>query len=300
MTFPLLPPALRPSFPQLEEKLGTCDFHLHTQLSDGVDSLEVLLQHVLDHRLGAFALTDHDTILGNASLIRLLKERRAQDPSAALPYFVPGVEMSLKEGDEIVHVLAYFPDGQTAPLVPFLRRIQSWRMARNRLICEHLQKLGMAITMEEVYEGPPDPELIRGRVTMARLLCDKGYLTSVDEAFDKVSALAHPPMTQDLPQASEGVAAIRQAGGLPILAHPYKYSLDKLHLSSLDRLVQKLVDQGLMGIEAGYWAYTPSQQKALHQLARQFGLVVSAGSDYHGAIRRNAMYTQGYIWYQAD
>lgn len=298
MTFPLLPPPLRPHFPQLEEELGTCDFHLHTCLSDGVDSLSTLLQHVLDHHLGAFALTDHDTIRGNATIIRLLQERRTQDPTAPLPYFVPGVEMSLKERDEILHVLAYFPDGQTAPIVPFLRRIQSWRIDRNRLICERLQELGMDITMDEVYEGQPDPELIRGRVTMARLLCDKGYLTSVDEAFDKVSALAHPPMTQDLPQATEGVAAIRQAGGIPILAHPYKYSLEKLHLSSLDLLVEKLVDQGLMGIEAGYWAYSPPQQKTLHQLAKQFGLVVSAGSDYHGAIRRNAMYTQGYIWYQ--
>ncbi|QJA06347.1 PHP domain-containing protein [Thermosulfurimonas marina] len=247
------------------------DLHTHSTASDGTYSPAELVHLAVQEGLSALALTDHDTVEG-------LFEAQAEAQGLGLA-FVPGVEISVRfEGPGHCHVLGYFVDPESEGLRETLALLQQARSERNLRMVEKLQALGIEITLEELKERAGGGEI--GRPHFAALLVEKGVVRKVEEAFErylKKGAPAYVPKARLTEE--EAFSAIRAAGGLPVLAHPWH-----LHLSpeALARYVARLKDLGLAGIEAYYTDHTPEFTSLCLELARRFDLVATGGSDFHG------------------
>jgi hypothetical protein len=244
---------------------GRVDLHAHTTASDGTLAPRDLVRTAARHGVRVLAVTDHDSTDG---LTEALDEAGRWGMTV-----VPGLEINCDvEGAEI-HVLGYLGDWGTAWFQDFLRAQRAERVARVHRIAERLAALGLPIDPAEVFavagNGAP------GRPHVAQVMVNRGYVRSVREAFDrylKAGGPASVPRRRLTP--AEAVAVIRRAGGVPVLAHP--------GLADRDALIPDLVAAGLMGIEAYYAEHSAAQTQAYLALCRQYDLVATGGSDYHG------------------
>jgi predicted metal-dependent phosphoesterase TrpH len=245
--------------------VGAVDLHTHTTASDGTLAPRDLVRKAAERRVRVLAITDHDSTDG---LAEASEEARHHDLT-----IVPGLEINCDvEGAEL-HVLGYFVEHEAPWFQAFLRAQREERVARVHRIAERLAELGMPIDPAEVFaivkEGSP------GRPHVAQVMVKRGYVRSVREAFDRFLRRGGPanvPRRRLTPEAA--VAVIRQAGGVPVLAHP--------GLADRDEMIPALVEAGLMGIETYYGEHTASQVRAYLALCDRLGLVATGGSDYHG------------------
>lgn len=252
---------------------GLCDLHAHTAASDGDLTPTELVALAVELGLGALGVTDHDTVGG-------LAEALAAAEAAGLP-LAPGVEISAEFSPGTMHILGYFVDHTNPRLLEALEDLRGGRDVRNRKIIRKLNELGMAVTYEEWRRAAGEDSV--GRPQLARLLVHKGYVGDTQAAFDDYLAKGAPAYYDRLRlSAEESVKLILDAGGLPVLAHPYLCKLDD---SSLDLLVQRLKAAGLAGIEAFYSTHTKDRTSYYLELAGRYGLLVTGGSDFHGAAK---------------
>ena len=142
----------------------------------------------------------------------------------------------------------------------------------NHKLCANLQGAGINITYEALLSRFPDSVITRAHY--AAYLLESGYVKSRKEAFDRYLGDHTPYFVH-----REKITATRQAGGIPVLAHPTLYKLGK---EQLDLLVSTLKEQGLMGIECLYSTYTPQEERHMNALAQAYDLLPSGGSDFHG------------------
>lgn len=251
------------------------DLHCHSTASDGSFTPRELV--ALGHKAGlkALALTDHDTIAG-------LDEALAAGQELGLQV-IPGVEISIN-GDELLgkpaslHVLGLWVDHRHPGLLAGLNRLQEARARRNPQIVQKFNALGIPLTLEEVA-AQAGGQLI-GRPHFAQALLERGIVKDRGEAFGRflaAGAKAYVPKWRFSPQ--EGIALLRAAGGLPVLAHPGMLKLPQFDLESL---LRRLMGLGLEGLEALYSEHDTATRLALTRLAARLGLVVSGGSDFHG------------------
>ncbi len=252
------------------------DLHMHTTASDGLYSPNEVVQMGYKLGLAAVAITDHDTVAG-------IEE--AQFASEKLPMeVIPGVEISTREQGKEIHVLGYFIDPQDHSFTTFLSRQRNVRQRRNEMVIEKLRSLGISITMDEVLHkqksktGPINV----GRPHIAEVLVDKGIVHSMDEAFEKYlgeggMAYCTPPRVTP----AEAIKRIREAGGVPVLAHPGLYGDDQL--------VEKIIQEGLAGLEVYHPDHTQKMEQNYLQLAKKHNLIITGGSDFHGE-REGVMY----------
>ena len=250
------------------------DLHTHSTCSDGTFSVKELMDLAHQKNLAAIALTDHDTVDGLDEAINYTKENY---PDMEL---VPGIEFSTKEGTKEVHIVGLFIDHHNdafkAKLEPFIDS----RVNRNKRMCDKLrEEAGIPITFEELVAENPGAVITRAH--LARFMLEKGYVNSRQEVFDKYIG-DHCPYFIDRVKISpeEGIEYILEAGGVPILAHPILYHFSD---SVLDALVGRLKEAGLKGIEAIYSTYSPSEERQIKELAAKYDLLISGGSDFHGA-----------------
>jgi mutator protein MutT len=206
--------------------------------------------------------------------------------------FVPGIELSIQEDREL-HLLGYFPLGGHEALEPFLREQREMRRLRNREMVEALRALGIDVTQEE-FEA--EGEGVVGRLHAARILVRKHVVGSIREAFDRYLSFGRPGYVErPRPDAVAGCAAIRAAGGVPVLAHPALYGWledlkgnegsdgrDKVPSCLLHRL-EDLRDKGLAGVESAHGEAFGRQVKAIEATAHRLGMLTTRGSDFHGA-----------------
>ncbi len=210
------------------------------------------------------AVTDHDTVAG-------LREAEAEARALGIK-FIPGVELSAWDGQEELHLLGYFVDAQATWFRTLLGALRTSRVERIREMIRRLHLLGVRISEEAVLR--PGEEAV-GRAHLARALVAAGYVQTPAEAFERYLGRGRPawvPRTTLSPESA--IAAIRRAGGVPVLAHPGR-SVRPEHVAALR-------EAGLEGIEAYYPEHTPYQTQQLLTLARRLDLVVTGGSDYHG------------------
>lgn len=241
------------------------DLHAHTTASDGTLSPRELVRLAAQVGVASLAITDHDTVEGVAD---------ALDEAARLGIeVIPSVELSTDVPGTEVHILGYFVQWEEKWFRAFLSRLRSDRVARAQEMVRKLDALGVPVTFEEVARHA---EGAIGRPHVARALVERGYVKTFDEAFDRYLGRNSPAYVERARfTPEEAVGMIRRAGGVPVFAHP---------LSGGDpERIKALVEVGLMGIEAYYPEHTPSQTEFFVALARRFGLVVTGGSDYHGA-----------------
>src|SRR5581483_5585958 len=190
--------------------------HAHTTYSDGSATPSELLTEARDEGAAAVAITDHDTVAG-------LAEGRAAAAALGVE-FIDGIEISAEYSPGTMHVLGYFINPDSAGLNATLVELREARERRNPQIAERLQALGCAIAYEEV-ERIASNEVV-GRPHFARLLVERGYAASIQDAFDRYlgkGAAAYVEKARLSPAAS--IALIHEAGGVAVLAHPYQLKL---------------------------------------------------------------------------
>jgi hypothetical protein len=249
------------------------DLHCHSRASDGTLPPAQVVRLAVDQGLSALALTDHDTIGGIA-------EAAAEAKSLGLD-FLPGIEISAEYPHPgTMHLLGYGFDPQSPVLGDLTQTLRAGRDSRNPKIIDQLQKLGVAITMEELQREAGGKVL--GRPHIAAILVRKGYVKSIKQAFDKYLApggLAYFDKERLTPRAA--VAMILESGGLPVLAHPIqlRYEND----AQLERIVKDLMDLGLVGIEVIHSDHDATMVEKYAALADRFGLLKTGGSDFHGS-----------------
>lgn len=246
------------------------DLHTHTTASDGTERPAANVQMAFDAGLGAIAITDHDTVSGVAEALLAGRELGIE--------VVPGVEISTVANGQDIHVLGYYIDINNEQFLQRLASLRDTRDTRNNMIIERLQQLGLDITMAEVLR---EVENIKskgdtvGRPHIAAVLLNKGYVSSISEAFDRylgtgAAAYANPPRIEP----ATAIGWIQEAGGKAVLAHPGIYHDDAL--------VEAIVHQGLDGIEVYHSDHTPEDEAKYLSLAQRSGLLITAGSDFHG------------------
>jgi len=248
------------------------DLHLHTTVSDGALRPEELVRAASIAGIQVMAVTDHDSVDGIRDA-----ERAASDLSIQV---IPGIEVSAGLDGDDVHVLGYFLDPGDRVLREALSRLQEGRVAQARSMVERLAELGWPLDWDRVMAIAQGGSV--GRPHIARALIERGYVGSVDEAFSRFLRRGGPGYVEGqklLPQ--EAVSLIKEAGGVPSLAHPIIVGASDYRLD-LDRLLPVMVEAGLEGIEAYYKGYTPEVTAFLFGLASRYRLVPTGGSDFHG------------------
>ena len=261
------------------------DLHAHSTASDGSLTPTQLVRHARNLGLRAIALTDHDTIEGNAEAAQAAQRLGVE--------VVPGVEMSSHYPTGTMHILGYFIDFRNSGLAAELARLQEVRLERNRAIAAKLKDLGIDIEFEDVLRlaGPKGQV---GRPHFARALVERGVVGSIEEAFERYLKKGAPAYSAKfrLPPA-EAISLIRQAGGVAALAHPFTLHLDD-DQERLKTLLCELKALGLSAIEAHYSEHSAEQEALYVAAARQCGLALTGGSDFHGANKEGVELGSGY------
>lgn len=251
---------------------GYIDLHAHTTASDGTLTPARLVGRAQEKGLRAVAVTDHDTVDGLPEALAEAAKREFE--------VVPGVEISVDYLGGEMHMLGYYINLNSASLLHSLGQLQEYRRERNPKVIRKLREMGMHITLAEVAEAAGGNVI--GRPHFAAVLVKKGYAASTVEAFDKYLGVGQPAyVKKEKLTPAEGIAIILEAGGIPVLAHP-KYIRDH-NPDRLSDLFGKLKQTGLKGVEAYYTSHTPEETDLYLRLARRHTLLVTGGTDYHGA-----------------
>ena len=244
---------------------GRADLHTHTTHSDGCLSPEELILKAKKAGLSAIALADHDNVAG-------LEEATEVGRSVGVEV-VPGLELSATVGDKDVHVLAYFFDPTHTRLLEYLEFFRQERLKRAERIVRKLNGLDIPISIDAVLEQAGIGSV--GRPHIASALVEEGHTQNYHEAFSRFLGSNGPAFEKKFQLGpAEAVKLIADAGGLSFYAHPGKYTTESDLLA--------LIDVGLDGIEVIHPSHSPTLQKHYANLASQYFLLQSGGSDFHG------------------
>lgn len=255
------------------------DLHTHTHASDGTCTPLELVNRAMAIGLEALAISDHDTFAGYD---------QATEPARAYGLdLVCAIELSAHwDGDgarrRTVHLLGYFL--RQPPTVGFrdwLGELQAARRERNLRLVAKLQSLGVKIELAEV-EGIG--RTLTGRPHFARVLIQKGYATSYEDAFRRYLDESAPGFVErESPDVPTGIQRIISGGGLAVLAHPVR--LGVRNPASEESLIGKMRDAGLNGIEVYHSDHRGPDQIRYREIARKLDLSVTGGSDFHGDVK---------------
>lgn len=251
--------------------MGYVDLHLHTTASDGVLRPSEIVRYAKAKELQAIAITDHDTIEG-------LKEGLSEGERIGFEV-IPGIEISAEHSPGSMHILGYFFDIHYPLLNERLGYLQKARAERNPKIVEKLNRLGINITFEEVVKASGGGQI--GRPHVANVLIEKAYVKSFQEAFDRFLKKGAPAYVDKFRFTSkEALHFINKSKGVGVLAHPNTLGMNGY--SDLEKLILKLVGEGLKGIEVYYPEHTTAEVAQYKTLAERYGLLKTGGTDYHG------------------
>ncbi len=248
------------------------DLHTHSLMSDGSMTPAEVVREAKKAGLAAIALSDHDTVDG-------VREAIAEGEKIGVEV-VPAIEFSVQSETE-THILGYYIDIENPKLLDALKKVVETRRFRNRETCRKLNELGFDITLAEAEAIAPNDFI--GRAHFARLLMDKGYTKSVSEGFKlylengKYAYCGKQTFTDE-----EAVRLIKDCGGVAFVAHLH---LTKKSDDELRAFLTRLKACGLDGIEGYYTDYTPEMQAKYHALAKELGLILSGGTDFHAQMK---------------
>lgn len=246
------------------------DLHTHSTASDGQYSPSELMKLAAKSGVTAIALTDHDTVLG-------VEEACAEALRLGLKFF-PGIEISAESEIGSMHILGYNIDPNNKKLTETCKWFVEQRAERGNKIFKFLEERGVPLTRKSVEKYSGGGALIRPH--FARAMVDAGYVKDAREAFDKY--LDVPEIKQikrEKLTPGKSLELIREAGGLPVLAHPIQLKTD---FDGLRSAVKKLTENGLAGMECYYSTHSPEQTAEYLKIAKENNLYVTAGSDFHG------------------
>lgn len=253
------------------------DLHVHSTRSDGTLSPSELVDYAMEKGLSAFALTDHDSVDGLDEAIEYAKNLK--ENGIDVPEVIPGIEFSTEYYGQDVHVLGLFIDYKCKAFNDYLEEFISSRENRNIKMCQKLTEAGMPVDYEELKEMFKGAVITRAH--FAKYMITKGYAKSREEVFDRYIGdycPFHIPREKVSPKMA--VDLILKCDGIPVLAHPILYRMSS---ENLDKLTGMLKGHGLIGIEGIYTTYTSGEERRIRRLANKYHLLLSGGSDFHGA-----------------
>ena len=252
------------------------DLHIHTNYSDGTFTPSEAVEYAKKVKLTAISITDHDSIDG-------IDEALEASLKTGLEV-IPGIELSSEVGDQSkseMHILGYHINYKSEDLKSVLDVFKKSRFKRALEILAKLKNRGIDIKDQSFIEDAQHKAI--GRLHFAKALIEEGYVGSISEAFQKYLSQNKPAyVPKHAMSALEAIKFIRQAGGVPVMAHPYyTHYNDKA-------MLQTLVDGGLMGIEAWHIKHPENAVKKFLSLAEEFDLIATGGSDCHGPYKSEA------------
>ena len=244
------------------------DLHSHSRASDGQHPVEEVAALAASAGVGVWALTDHDTVAGIAEAAAAAARRGVR--------LVPGIELSTFIDRREIHVLGHFVDPESPAVRDFQALLEEKRRVRMGEIVQKLAEVGVAVHPDDIEKHSGGKLL--GRPHVARALMDRGYVSTVKEAFDLWLGEGKPAYVGRFRlEARDAVALVRGAGGTATIAHP---GLSRIERGDLTRLR----DWGLAGVEVSHPEQNPSVREKYRALAAELGLVPTAGSDFHGDV----------------
>ena len=260
-----------------KNRLGI-DLHIHSTASDGSLTPAEIINRAQRLNLAAIAITDHDSIYGSKEALQAgippsLKFLTGVEISAAHPPFFPG--------SGSFHILGYCIRLDNQALNQALNRLRDARKNRNPKIIKRLNELGLKISLEDVNPTIAHGQL--GRPHIAQVMIKKGFVKSMDEAFDQFLGVGKPAyVDKNRIGCEETIKMIRDAGGVPVLAHPALLNINDDF--QLEELIQNLIKIGMRGIEVYYPEHSPEQMQRYRELANKYNLLITGGTDFHGSI----------------
>lgn len=246
------------------------DLHTHSIVSDGNLKPIELIDYAFEKNISVIALTDHDTYDGNNQASVRAKEKNM--------VFVPGIELNVQWYSGEFHLLGLGLQNISLSLKEITERLQNSRDERNRTMIKKMKDDGFDVSFEEITSMFKTNCL--GRPHFAEYFVEKKIVKKRQQAFDLYIAKGRPYFVErygcDL---DEAIVAIRDSGGLPVLAHPMS-----LYLSwgKLPGVLQDLKERGVEGLEAFHPGARVSECLRLEELGKSLGFFITAGSDFHG------------------
>lgn len=255
------------------------DLHIHSRFSDGTDSIENIVQKVIEKNLTHFSITDHDMIDGvsqlleDALLMDLLKKFGIK--------FISGVEFSGYIGDNKIHLLGYNFDVNNKSIQEVVEIGRARRYAKYLIRLDALAQQKGILFSEQSLQEMASIEYI-GNPIMSNYLVKDGIFANRNDAMKCIKSLKLPDSEINI-DAHIILPAIIGAGGISVWAHPLGgLNEPRISIAEVEDVIQQLIPLGLRGLECYYNLYTQEEVDALVNLAEKYNLLISAGSDYHG------------------
>ncbi len=251
------------------------DLHIHTTASDGSLAPEEIVKKAVDIGLSAIAVTDHDTIDGVAKALEAGREQ-------GMPV-IPGVELGVDFESSELHILGYFNEKTYSKIEGYFEWILQKRHERNRRLVSNLNNAGFDVSVERMYEkaagGTP------GRPHLAACLVESGHATDIKDAFDRILLRDDIFVPREKTGPADAICEIIENGGIPVFAHPVYEDRE----GRFESTASALMDMGIMGIEAFHSDHTRLDTEKYLKYARANNLVITGGSDFHGANKDDAV-----------
>lgn len=241
------------------------DLHIHTNCSDGTFSPLEVVKLASEKELSCISICDHDTVSGVEEAIFAGKDFGVE--------VVPGVEMSAEEDGRELHILGYFIDYKDESFIQSLNQIRADRKERLFKIVDALNHCGIGIKAEDILAFAGDVSI--SRLHVARYLLKRGFVNSLQDAFDKYIGDTAPCYVANFRfSAKEVIDLIKSAKGISVIAHP--------GLNNVKNLLPKIFQAGIEGIEVYHSKHNSALISYYSRYAKKKGLFITGGSDCHG------------------
>ena len=242
-----------------------CDLHIHSAYSDGILSPGEIVRRASRKGLAAVAVTDHDTIGGQEEAL-----------AAGLEYgidVISGIEFSAIENGVGFHILGYLIDLNDGAINKSVEWLREKRLVRFRGMLDKLDDLGIRIDMDDMQDSGETDSY--GRPHLARMMLENGFIDHYQEAYSRYlgnGRAAH--VAKEVLSLAKVIELIRNAGGVPVWAHPGGRILNGDYLKDM-------MEMGLQGVEVWHPNHNSDLEHRIAAVTAEFGLVATGGSDFH-------------------
>ena len=252
--------------------MNNVDFHCHSNVSDGVYSPAEVVRLAAENGVDVLALTDHDSLEGLPSAADAAKELGVQ--------FINGIEISVTWTGRTLHIVGINIDPAESRLQQGLQAIRAGRLQRAEKMAEGLAKIGIGGTLQGALAHADNNVAMIGRAHFARHLVDAGHVKDVKSVFRKYLVPGKPGyVSHEWASLSDAVNWITGSGGVAVIAHPGRYDIGP---NVMKRLLAEFKELGGRGIEVVTSNHSNDQVIRFAALAKEFELLASRGSDFHG------------------
>jgi len=247
------------------------DLHLHSDNSDGSDTVQELAQKIIGEKLDIVALSDHDTVSGISEMRNALPENIK---------FIPAIELTSMTRGIKCHILGYNVDENSPSLLALIEKGKQLRRIKLETRIKYLKDVwGIELAQEELNWLYERKSVVKTHI--ANVLVNRGLAEDNIEAMRKYIDGCKTGNTRF--DGEEAIKTIKEAGGIPVWAHPLGGEGEE-HLSREEFLqrLQTMIDCGIEGLECFYSRYSNEEISFLRECANKHGLFITGGSDYHG------------------